>query len=65
MCEKAAKRLRLENGKWQCLSSGFNVRNNLLTELIEFMRGNSISLVDVRAKLVPVMLEYKLHDKML
>ena len=29
------------------------------------MRSKSISLVDVRAKLVSVMLEYKLHDKML
>lgn len=26
MCEKAAKRLKLEDGKWQCLSGGFNAR---------------------------------------
>ncbi len=26
MCQKAAKRLKLEDGKWQCLSGGFNVR---------------------------------------
>lgn len=36
-----------------------------LTDLLAFLRSPGISIVDVRAKLVPVMLEYQLHDKLL
>ena len=36
-----------------------------LKELLAFLRSPGISILDVRAKLVPVMLEYQLHDKML
>lgn len=37
----------------------------VLKETLDFMRSSAFSIVSVRAKLVPLMLEYKLHDQML
>lgn len=36
-----------------------------MRDLLEFMRSKSFSIIDVRARLVPIMLEHKLHDIML
>ena len=36
-----------------------------MKDLLDFMRSKSYSLIDVRAKMVPIMVEYKLHDTML
>lgn len=37
----------------------------VLKDTLDFMRSKTITIVDVRAKLVPIMLEYGLHDGML
>lgn len=34
-------------------------------DILAFMRSKQFSIIDVRAKLVPVMLEYRIHDQLL
>ena len=37
----------------------------VLKDVLDLMRSKKFTFIDVRAKLVPIMIEYKLHDQML